>query len=171
MTNKPQSPDEPRVRALLEQYGASLERFPEAEREAAAALIAQTPSLQALQAQVAELDAWLAAPTPTGPSADLRRRVAEIPLRYPRAPARGFLGLVLGGRLALRLSAAFVIAATLGVASGLALADEFSARTQTIATDDEGWEELETLAFSDSLLFEDLDSNTLGTAATQGSDP
>jgi hypothetical protein len=69
------------------------------------------------------------------PSAALRRAVAEIPLRHPRA--QGALAWPLRSLWQAALSATFV--AALGLAAGFATAEPET---------DEGWDELRALAFA-----------------------
>jgi hypothetical protein len=116
-----------RFEQLLDQCGADLTRFPERERAAAAALLAEDPRAQQLLAQAVLVERGLQSlPTPE-PSAALRRAVAEIPLRHsPReAPP---LRLPLRSFAALFASAALIVA--LGALSG-AWASDRGPATQT----------------------------------------
>ena len=67
-----------RFQALIESYGAAPERWPEAERAAARALLDRSPEARGARADAALLDRVLdtAEPTPT-PSEDLIRRLGE----------------------------------------------------------------------------------------------
>jgi hypothetical protein len=96
------------------------------------------------------LDRMLDAADPVQPSAALRRAVAEIPLRHPRAAssrAWGWPAYVLRYALLAAL-ASIAVGAWLGsqadVLPEVALGDD----TQT---DDEAWDELALLAFADDL--------------------
>jgi hypothetical protein len=64
-----------RLVALLEAYGARPERWPEAERAAAAALLEQSAEARAHRDAAAALDAVLARATTAEPSADLAARI------------------------------------------------------------------------------------------------
>ena len=108
-----------RLADLLDTYGPDPARFPEAEREAAAALIASDPSARALLLQATALaNALDALPAPV-PSATLQRAVAEIPLRAVRT--RGAAGLFawLPFRSASSAALSAVLIVLLGVLSGV----------------------------------------------------
>lgn len=163
--------DRARVVALLERFGGDPARFPETERRAAAALIAQDPELSALQREASELDDMLGALETPVPSAALRRAVAEIPLRHVREPGRsvGLLELFGAGLMGrLRFAASFLVALGAGLAAGrMAPATEGGgdAPEQTLelaagdaaspSDPDSAWEEFAALAFADSLTLED----------------
>lgn len=97
------------------------------------------------------LDRMLDAADPVQPSAALRRAVAEIPLRHPRAAASprafGWPAYVLRYALFAAL-ASVAVGAWLGsqadVLPEVALGDEAQ-------TNDEAWDELALLAFADEL--------------------
>ncbi len=77
-----------RFKALLAAYGAQPERFPEAERDAALALLASSEEARALAQAESALDGVLAlAPAPELSPA-LARKLAELPIRNPRAARR-----------------------------------------------------------------------------------
>jgi hypothetical protein len=107
--------DRERVAALIEAYGAEPSRWPEGERAQAQALLASDPELQRMQAQASALDQLLALPEPLAPSAELRRAVAEIPLRAERGAAVA-LPWLFASALRSALAAAFVLG--LGVLAG-----------------------------------------------------
>lgn len=73
-----------RFRALLESYGADLERWPEAERAAAHALLAHTrPELEQLLAEARSLDRWLDSHAVIAPGPALVDRVvADLQARH-----------------------------------------------------------------------------------------
>ncbi len=66
-----------RLEALLAAYGAAAERWPEAERGAARALIDASPEARALVADAAGLDRALDALAAPAPSAALQRRLSR----------------------------------------------------------------------------------------------
>ena len=66
-----------RVMTLLDAYGADPARWPEAEREAAMALISADPALAARRDEAAALDGLLLQAESPQPSADLARRILE----------------------------------------------------------------------------------------------
>lgn len=156
MTDKPPNIDEARVRELLTQYGADPQRFPAPERDAASAWLARSAELKALQKEARALDALLDLSAPAPASAELMRRVAEIPLRHPQGAEPQWMRQLLGGHLVLRLTAAFVLAAVLGVGSGIWAAGGEATVSPQAQLSEEAWEDLEMLAFSDSLVFEDF---------------
>jgi len=99
--------DEIRLRQILDAYGARPERWPEAERAAARALLASSPAARAAQADAARLDALLdAAPAPPAPPAELAARI--VAAARPRARV-----------VSLRRAAAVVV--PLAAAAGLVL--------------------------------------------------
>jgi hypothetical protein len=76
-----------RFGALLEAYGARLELWPEAERDAARALLETSLEARELRAAEAALDAaFESAPEPEL-SAALMRRLNEVPIRTPQRRA------------------------------------------------------------------------------------
>ena len=76
----PKDPRFERFRALVESYGANPERWPEEEREAMREVAASGEARAWLNEQ-RRVDAWLDDAPDLAPSADLLRRVAEIPAR------------------------------------------------------------------------------------------
>lgn len=156
MTDKPPTTDEARVRELLTQYGAEPSRFPAAERSAATALLQSSPELQSLQKQARALDAFLDLSEAAPASMDLMRRVAEIPLRHLQRAQSLWLHRLLGGNLMLRLAAASALAAALGVGSGMWAGRVLQTGSPQAQLSEEAWEDLEMLAFADSLVFEDF---------------
>lgn len=107
-----------RLRAVIEAYGTSAERWPETERAAAAALLAESAEARALAAAATPLDDLLDAVPAITPTAAMR---AAILAAAPRARLRrgeGWRGLIgeLGGwRLAGAVLAASLV---LGIVSG-----------------------------------------------------
>jgi hypothetical protein len=81
MTNEPGDPhpmDPDRFRFLAEACGAALDRWPEAERASAQALIARgDPETLAVLAEARALDTLLATHTVDAPEAQLVRRIVE----------------------------------------------------------------------------------------------
>lgn len=122
---------------LLDAYGADLERMPHAERARARALLGSDARAAELHARAAQLDSLLDAVPAFEPKPSLRARVAELPLRHPHATRAGFWpwpGVW-------RLVAAGALAGMLGVLGGSLTTDDSS------ASDDEGWDELASVAF------------------------
>ena len=66
-----------RVMALLDAYGADPARWPDAERDAAMAMINADPALAARRDEAAALDGLLMQAETPQPSADLARRILE----------------------------------------------------------------------------------------------
>ena len=110
------------------------------------------------------LDEMLDTVKPVEPSAALRRAVAEIPLRHPQAASGPeFAGFEIRRGLALRLLLAAVLAAAAGVLVGryyqsdLLPEQDLAAETPSGTAspeqteEEQAWEELAVLAFSDAL--------------------
>jgi hypothetical protein len=76
-----------RFETLLDAYGAEPERWPSAERDAAKALLRSDARAQALQQAALALDSHLEQVEVDEPSARLRARILEIPIRHPREHA------------------------------------------------------------------------------------
>lgn len=84
-----QTLDRARFDVLLDAYGADPERWPEAERAAAMALLQRDPEARALRAQAARLDGLLALAEPVEPSPALVARIlaaAPAPADAKRRP-------------------------------------------------------------------------------------
>lgn len=116
MTTNEMTPE--RLRAVIEAYGASVTRWPEAERAAAAALLARSAEARALATEAARLDGLLDAVPAIAPTADLRSAVlAATPRAKPRRSEgwRGLIGELGGWRLAGGVLAASL---ALGIVSG-----------------------------------------------------
>ena len=136
--------DRERLQQLIESYGADLARWPEEERPEASALLEAEPSLRTLLEEHNELDELLSLDPDASPTAELRRAVAEIPIRHPQAT-----GLKawwpFGSLWQPAFAGAFVLA--LGVWAG-----QQPVTDQTTATagmdDTEEWDELSALAFA-----------------------
>lgn len=107
-----------RLRAVIESYGTSPPRWPAAERQAAAALLAESAAARALVTDAAPLDELLDAVPAVTPTAAMRAAVLTMaPRTAPRAGDgwRAFIGELGGWRLAgAVLAASFV----LGIVSG-----------------------------------------------------
>jgi hypothetical protein len=146
-----------RLQELLDLHGGDVARFPEDERAAASALLADDAHARRMLADAAALEQALSALNAPEPSAALRRAVAEIPLRHPHGEgARAvFAWLPLRSAWALCASAALIVA--LGALSG-ALADDLDlslwpAPASEFAGEDEdaALSELSELAFAGEL--------------------
>jgi len=113
-----------RFRALLAAYGAHPERWPDDERERAMALVASSPEAERSLAAETSFDAAVAALEPEEPSADLMRRLNEIPARFPAEHAAS-------RRFGLLAALGWAMAAAFGVIWGVRSADTeaFSADT------------------------------------------
>lgn len=101
-----------RFKELLDAFGADLRRWPEAERAAARALIAQAPEAQAALAAARRLDRLLDLydpPADRAAEARLRVALAAVPSRVPRRSAR----------LPWPQAAALAATLLLGVATGI----------------------------------------------------
>jgi hypothetical protein len=130
----PKDPRFERFRALVESYGADPARWPESEREAMREL-ASSDAARAFLAEQRRLDAWLDDAPDVAPSANLLRRVAEIPARN-EAASSGWVWPF--GRLR-NLIAVGTAAAAMGLVVGM---------TTTDASQDgsDEWDELSSLA-------------------------
>jgi len=73
-----------RFRALCEAYGGSIERFPEAERQAARELMMREPALRAALHAESELDQLFAAGEAPVLSDALLRKLESLPDRSPQ---------------------------------------------------------------------------------------
>jgi anti-sigma-K factor RskA len=107
-----------RLRAVIESYGASAARWPEAERTAAAALLAESTEARALVTEAGPLDELLDAVPAITPTAAMRAAIlAGAPrARLQRADGwRGLIGELGGWRLAGAVLAASLV---LGIVSG-----------------------------------------------------
>ncbi|MFT3926123.1 MAG: hypothetical protein QM778_26500 [Myxococcales bacterium] len=105
-----------RLRALVDSYGANLERIPESERAAVQALLASSETANAAWREAAELDALLAdEPQALMPSPRLERRLRSIPEREAQ---RGQVVVLLPKRANLWAALAAAAALVLGVITG-----------------------------------------------------
>jgi anti-sigma-K factor RskA len=107
-----------RLRAVIEAYGTSAARWPEAERAAAAALLAESEEARALVAKAAPLDDLLDAVPAIAPTAAMRAAIlAATPRAKPRQGEgwRAFIGELGGWRLGGVVLAASLV---LGIVSG-----------------------------------------------------
>ena len=107
-----------RLRAVIEAYGTSAPRWPETERAAAAALLAESAEARALLAAATPLDELLDAVPAITPTAAMRAAIlAAAPRgRLRRGEAwRGLIGELGGWRLAGAVLAASLV---LGIVSG-----------------------------------------------------
>ncbi len=76
-----------RFRGLLDTYGAAPERWPEDDRAAAAALLADSEDARTLRREAASLDDALDLVEAPAPSPELARRVEELVYHQPAAAA------------------------------------------------------------------------------------
>jgi len=116
MTTEKMTPE--RLRAVIESYGTSPARWPAAEREAAATLLAESAAERALVTEAAPLDALLDAVPAVTPTAAMRAAILAMAPRLVRRQGDGWRGLIdaLGGwRLAGAVLAASLV---LGLVSG-----------------------------------------------------
>ena len=107
-----------RLRAVIEAYGASAPRWPETERAAAAALLAESAEARALLAAATPLDELLDAVPAITPTAAMRAAILAAAPRGRLRRGEGWRGLIgeLGGwRLAGAVLAASLV---LGIVSG-----------------------------------------------------
>ena len=154
MTTRSKNLSAQRVKALLESYGHNMARFPEDEREAAADLIAQTPELAELAAHTQHLDRLLDASVIQEPSADLMRRVAEVPLRYPRSTHdTSMLGTGLGRLAMIRAALAGFTATAFGAWLGIASLPI----TEDTSYQEDSVEEFASLMFADDFALDAVD--------------
>jgi hypothetical protein len=86
------SMDAHRFRALLEAYGADLARWPEKERPRGHAFLASSNEATRWLAEERRIDDALDTALEVAPSPALLRKVAEIPVRFPRSQIFGPLG-------------------------------------------------------------------------------
>lgn len=111
-----------RVHALLDAYGGDPARWPEAERAAGLAALAQDPALRALADEARALDGWLdalPAPAPPTPAVVAAVREAARAPRGLRALLAEFAGGLFGGwRVA---GPALAMSLVLGIALGSTL--------------------------------------------------
>ncbi len=83
--------DPKRFEALCEAYGGEIARWPQAEREAAAALATADPTAAGALAQARALDSLLAESRPLTPSAALRERILAAAPRERTGPSFDWL--------------------------------------------------------------------------------
>lgn len=118
-----------RFARIVEAYGAEAERWPEAEREAALALIRAEPKAKARLAAASRLDRALAAlPQPVPADAAFLKRLATVPHAATPAPASraaprwaGTFAAALGFRTLVPQGLALAAAGLIGVWLGLSL--------------------------------------------------
>ena len=113
-----------RLRALLDRYGAVPERWPQTEREAAAALLADSMEARAMQEAASRLDRLLDSIEPPDPSPGLAAEIAGLATRPQGGPMARLRAAWPSGPLlaqpALRL-AAFATVGLFGLLVGIAL--------------------------------------------------
>jgi anti-sigma-K factor RskA len=107
-----------RLRAVIEAYGTGTARWPAAEREPAAALVAESAAARALLAEAALLDELLDAVPAVAPTPAMRAAILAAAPRAKARPGDGWRALI--GELWGRRLAGAVLAASLvlGIASG-----------------------------------------------------
>jgi hypothetical protein len=130
------------LEGLLDAHGSDQARWPEAKRIAAAGLLARSSEARDLLATQSAIDGLLDAAEEIQPSAELRRRIAEVPARDSKSAVEWGL---LGRRWWMALTAATAV--TFGAVSGWALPPEpLSAEAEEVE-----WESLSELALADDL--------------------
>lgn len=153
--------DRERLQQLLESYGADPERFPEQERQAARQLLQQVPELSELVQEQAQIDALLAEEALPEPSADLRRALAEIPVRH--AHQVGWRALWPFGSLwqpAMAGAAALCMGIWFGATGEVSPSGTGQvAQVSDAWTEDEEWEALSALAFAGAAQWDDEDES------------
>jgi len=83
------SMDAHRFRALLEAFGADFARWPEPERARGQAILASSSEAARWWADERRIDEALDTAHEVAPSPTLLRKVAEIPVRFPRSQLLG----------------------------------------------------------------------------------
>lgn len=142
-TSKPDAQRElGRFEELLQVYGPRREHWPEGERRFADTLLESEAAARALLETHLEMASWLDEHPQLEPSAQLRRRVAEIPLRH--SVSAGSAWLPWSSRWL--PASAFGFALLLGAVSGWMSLPE----GQVAATSDE-WDEVSALALAEDL--------------------
>jgi len=116
--------NEQRLQHLVDAYGGDLCRWPEAEREAARALLKAVPELAVKLEAGHQLDALLSASRQPAVSMALRDRVLASALLAGLGPRRL---RIWRDRLALAFGAGWTAAACAGVAAGFILSAQVSA--------------------------------------------
>lgn len=111
--------DMARFQALLDAYGASPARWPDAERAAAEAFMAVHPPARAARRQALPFDAMLDTLTPPPLPADLAARImAAVPDRQPVPVPVAANSNVRPWPMALALAASAAIGLWVGIAAG-----------------------------------------------------
>jgi hypothetical protein len=154
MTHTPNNAaiDLARLEQLLDTYGPDPMRFPEAEREAARALIARDRAARALLAEAEALARTLDALPAPQPSAALQRAVAEIPLRHAQTSGALELFALSPFRSMTRAMMSAVVIVVLGVLSGVWSADSDSSPDVALsAAEADEWHDVSALAFATDL--------------------
>ncbi len=127
---------EDRLRQLLDSYGADAGRWPDAERPAALALLAERPDLEGERREAARLDALLAtAERPAASGALLGRLLETAPQGAGRG--RGWLSLLWPFGPAWQPAFGLAVALLLGVASGPLLPEADATQTAQQETTEE----------------------------------
>lgn len=107
-----------RFAAMVEAYGGAPDRWPDAEREAAEALLATEPRARALLREALALDQLLdAVPSPAVSAALTGRILASLPER--RRGLRAVLAELMPGRPVWQPLAGFAFALVMGVGVGV----------------------------------------------------
>ncbi|MGC4095061.1 MAG: hypothetical protein QM756_45510 [Polyangiaceae bacterium] len=145
-----------RFRELASAYGARLERWPAPERALAEQLLAGSVEARTLLAEEGALDDLLSLATPPDVSADLSRRLAEVPVRNPQATFSLFKRWLWAPLVG------WGAAAALGVVLGISFADVEDDTTTTTASADVSAEQsnddaLDALALGDVTNWEDTE--------------
>ncbi len=127
---------------LVDAHGSDQSRWPEPQRAAAAGLLSSSAEARELLAAQRAIDGMLDTAQELEPSAELRRRIAEVPARDSRAEVEAGS---FGRRWWMALTAAMAV--FFGAVSGWALPPEpLSAEAEEVE-----WEDLSELAMADDL--------------------
>jgi hypothetical protein len=132
--------DADRFRALALSYGATIARWPAAERREAEAFLAQSPESARWIDEQRQLDEQLDRVATEEPSPRLLKSVAEIPLRHAAATSTVTWWPFARLRSAIAIAAA---AAAMGAAVGFVAPDHAD-----VTDAQENWDDLSSLAFA-----------------------
>ncbi|MDB4986041.1 MAG: hypothetical protein JWN04_1219 [Myxococcaceae bacterium] len=150
-----------RFSALVEAYGADLERFPARERAAASALALRSTEAQQLLAAARVFDSLLASARDDLPSVELEEKLARIPERYQQQrPSVRLLPFRSHARAGLAAAAAVL----LGLASGQLVNSEAGAGDDTPISGEQA--DVASITFADGL-FSDLTVDAAHSATSQ----
>lgn len=137
-----------RLREALDRHGADLACWPVDERARAESLARSHAPARALLEQAQRVDALLLGVPTASASAQLRRRVAEIPLRHPRRVAGRGLPALWPSMSRSRALASACLLLALGAGIGMSVPDE------ALGSAEDGWDDFGGMMFSDDLQVE-----------------